>query len=254
VLQVYTGVGLGDRTAPPMEIVSHRGDVDHWPEDTLESISAAADLPVDGIEFDTIQSADGTWYVIHDATLDRTTDGEGLIPELPDATIEAARVDGGIGYDPDRHADIRVPTLAAVVESVADFDGTIYVDVQHAPTGDVADVVSLLDGRRAAILCRNLDDTRIVKGLDPTITTYLRTEDGPADETVDGWLMESFFEADAGAVQGSDLPVITYVDQWRAGESEAGLLRRAWAIGVTAFLTKAPTDALAIREELMRGD
>lgn len=233
-----------------MEIVSHRGDVNHWPEDTLEAIAAAAELPIDGIEFDTIQSADGTWYVIHDATLDRTTDGEGFIPELPDDLIEAARVDGGIGFEPQRHEGIRVPTLSAVLDALDDYEGKVYVDVQHAPNGDVADVVALLDGRRAAILCRNLDDTRAVKELDPSIETYLRTEDGPADETVDGWLMESFFEADVGAVQNSDLPVISYVDEWRAGQSEANLIRRAWAIGVKAFLTKSPAAALAVRAEL----
>jgi glycerophosphoryl diester phosphodiesterase len=254
VVQVYTGAGLGERGGPPLEIVAHRGDLDHWPEDTFESIIAATELPVDGIEFDTIMSADGTWWVIHDATLDRTTDGEGFIPDLPDETIEEVRVDGGVGFDPDRHIDIRVPTLVSVLDALAGYDGMVYVDVQHAPTGDVADVVGLLGDRRVAILCRNLADSRIVKALDPTIETYLRTEDGPADDTVDGWLMESFFEADAGAVQGSDLPVITYVDQWRAGENEEPLIRRAWAIGVKAFLTKAPAAALAVREELMRDE
>jgi glycerophosphoryl diester phosphodiesterase len=249
VVQLYTGIGLPERTAPPMQLVAHRGDLDRWPENTLESITAAAELPVDGIEFDTIQSADGTWWVIHDATLDRTTDGSGYLPALSDEEIARVRIADGIGFT-DGHADLRVPRLADVLAALRDYDGMVYVDVQHAPAGDVADVVSLLDGRHAAILCRNLDDTRRVKQLAPEIETYLRTEDGPADETVDGWLMESFFEADVGAVHGSDLPVITFVEQWRAGQDEAQLIRRAWAIGVHAFLTKSPDRALEVLAEM----
>ena len=52
-----------------MLIVAHRGDLDHFPEDSAEGIVAAAALGVDGIEFDVHQTADGVWYVIHDSTL-----------------------------------------------------------------------------------------------------------------------------------------------------------------------------------------
>lgn len=251
VIQLQTGLGLGERGGPPLEIVAHRGDLDHWPENTLEGIVAASSLGVDGIELDTVMSADGTWWVSHDPSLARTTDTDGWLPSMTDAEIGSVRVAGGIGFDPERHADLRLARLADVLEAVRDYPGRLYVDVQHAPTGEVSDVVALLAGRPAAILCRNLDDTRIVKGLDPTIETYLRPEDGPADETVDGWLMESFLEADVGAVERSALPVITFVDQWRAGGDEEPLIRRAWSIGVRAFLTKAPAHALAVREELL---
>jgi glycerophosphoryl diester phosphodiesterase len=253
VVQVSTGLGLGERAGAPMAIVAHRGDLDRWPENTAEGIVAAAELPIDGIEFDTIVSADGTWWLIHDPDPSRTTSLTGWFPELPDEAIRAAEIIGGVGFNPDRHHGLRIPTLADVLDSLRGFEGTLYVDVQHSPTGDVSDVVRLLGDRPAAILCRNLDDARTVKELNPDIETYLRPAHGPADASVDGWLMESFFEADAGAVEGSDLPVITFVDQWRAGESEDRLIRRAWAIGVRAFLTKAPAEALATRAELMNG-
>jgi glycerophosphoryl diester phosphodiesterase len=250
VLQVYTGVGLPTRSGAPMEVVAHRGDLDRFPENTLEAILAATELGVDGVEFDTIMSADGTWWVMHDESLDRTTDGTGAISELRDADIEATRIDGGIGFDPARHADLRVPRLEAVLDALHGYGGRVYVDVQHSPSGAVDQVVAGLDGFDAAILCRTLADTRRVKQLDPRIATFLRPEDGPADASVDGWLMEAFFEADAGALQAADRPVITYVDQWRAGGDEAPIIRRAWAIGVTAFLTKAPDAAIEIRSTL----
>jgi len=250
VLQVYTGVGLPERNGDPMELVAHRGDLDRYPENTLEGIRAATELPVEGIEFDTVMSADGTWWVIHDRTLERTTDAEGAVAELHDTDIEAAVIDGGIGFDPERHAGLRVPRLDAVLDALRGYDGRVHVDVQHAPTGVVDDVVPMLEGFDAAILCRTLDDARRVKELDAGIATYLRPEDGPADASVDGWLMEAFFEADVGALQSADFPVMTFVDQWRADEDESPIIRRAWAIGVSAFLTKQPGKAVETRDAL----
>jgi glycerophosphoryl diester phosphodiesterase len=249
-VQLYTGIGLPQRSGPPMDLIAHRGDLDRYPENTLEAIEAASDLPVDGIEFDIVMSADGTWWVVHDATLDRTTNVRGSVTELSDEQIEAAVIDGGIGFDAERHAGLRVPRLEDVLAALDGYAGTLYVDVQHAPTGVVDDVVPMLMGLDAAILCRDRADTRRVKELDPAVRTFLRVEDGPADATVDGWLMEAYFEADVGSVSSSALPVITFVDEWRAGESEDALLRRAWAIGVSGFITKQPAAAVATRASL----
>ena len=251
MLQLYTGVGLPTRSGPPMELIAHRGDLDRYPENTLEAIRAATEVPVDGIEFDVVMSADGTWWVIHDASLDRTTNGTGSVAQLSDNVVRAAHIDGGIGFDPERHRELRVPRLDDVLEALRGYTGSVYVDVQHAPTGSVDDVVLMLAGFDAAILCRDLADTRRVRALDPAVRTFLRLEDGPADDSVDGWLMEAYFEADVEAVSSSELPVITFVDQWRAGESEEAVLRRAWAVGVAGFFTKQLGAAVATRESLM---
>lgn len=249
-VQLYTGVGLPERPGPPMGLVAHRGDLDRYPENTIEGIRAAAELPVDGIEFDVVMSADGTWWVIHDPSLERTTSATGSIPNLSDDQVEAAVIDGGIGFDAARHRALQVPRLEDVLTALSGYTGTVYVDIQHAPTGDVDGVIRMLDGLDAAVLCRDLADSRRVKQLDPSVRTFIRVEDGPADDSVDGWLMEAFFEADIETVRSSALPIVTFVDQWRAGESEAPALRRAWASGVAAFITKRPAEALRAREAL----
>lgn len=254
VFQIYAGVGLPSRNSTTaMELVAHRGDLDRYPENTLEAITAGAELALDGVEFDVIQSADGTWWVMHDPTMDRTTTGSGWIPGLQDEAIEKARIDGGLGFVPARHLGLTVPKLSTVLEALADYDGKVYVDIQHAPTGDASTVAEMLRGRHAAILCRNVTDARAVKDQDQTIETYLRPEAARADDSVDGWLMEAFFVADVGALQAASLPVVTYVDEWMTGQSEAGLIRRAWAIDVRAFLTKQPTQAIALVKELEMG-
>lgn len=244
VLQIYTGVGLPERQGPPMQLVAHRGDLDRYPENTLEGIVAATALPVDGIEFDVVMSADGTWWVMHDPTLDRTTDGTGYVAQLSDDAIARARIDGGLGFDSGKHLDLTVPRLTGVLEQLARYRGIIYVDIQHAPTGSAADVARLLRGRSAAVLCRDRSDARAVKRIDPSIKTYLRREDGPADQWVDGWLVAAFFEANAGVLQSVDRPVIAAVEEWRPGNDEAPLIRRAWALGVDAFLTRQPNRAV----------
>jgi glycerophosphoryl diester phosphodiesterase len=61
------------------DIVSHRGGALLWPENSRMAFENTAKLPVEQVEFDVHFSADGKLVVIHDATLDRTTDGSGPV-------------------------------------------------------------------------------------------------------------------------------------------------------------------------------
>jgi glycerophosphoryl diester phosphodiesterase len=61
------------------DIVSHRGGALLWPENSRVAFENTAKLPVEQVEFDVHFSADGQLVVIHDATLDRTTDGTGPV-------------------------------------------------------------------------------------------------------------------------------------------------------------------------------
>lgn len=237
-LQLRTGIGLPTRTAPAMLLVAHRGDLEHFPENTAEAILAAAELGVDGIEFDVQLSADGTWWVLHDPTLGETTTGSGRIADLPDHVIESARIDGGFGYDPERHRDLRVPRLTDLLADLSGYDGILYVDLQHAISGDAGALAALLGNHRAAVLCRNLEDARAVKRMNPALQTLVRFESQPEDPVLDGWLAEAVHEATLDRVHRAGLPVTTYIDEWRFGEDEAPVIRRAWAAGVEAFLTK----------------
>src|SRR5256885_16654645 len=89
--------------APPARplILGHRGAPAEAPENTLASFRRAAELGADGIELDVQRSADGRLPLIHDARVDRTTDGHGTVGELPWATLAA--LDAGNGE--------RIPTL-----------------------------------------------------------------------------------------------------------------------------------------------
>ncbi|TRX21027.1 glycerophosphodiester phosphodiesterase [Flavobacterium franklandianum] len=62
--------------------IGHRGAKGHQPENTLISFQKAIDLKVDGIELDVHLSSDGEIIVIHDDTIDRTTNGKGEVNKM----------------------------------------------------------------------------------------------------------------------------------------------------------------------------
>lgn len=62
--------------------IGHRGAKGHNPENTLNSFQKALELQVDGVELDVHLSLDGELIVIHDETIDRTTDGEGFVKQF----------------------------------------------------------------------------------------------------------------------------------------------------------------------------
>jgi glycerophosphoryl diester phosphodiesterase len=109
--------------APAPRVIAHRGGRGLWPENTLYAFRRAAALGVDVLEMDLRESADGEIVVLHDATVDRTTDGSGPVAAL--ALAELARLDAGFRWTPDgggtypyRGRDIRVPALKEVFQAL----------------------------------------------------------------------------------------------------------------------------------------
>lgn len=94
------------------EIIAHRGNAAEAPENTLAAVRLAVEAGADGVEIDVQASRDGVPVVIHDETLERTTDGRGLVAEHTLAELQA--LDAGAWFDA-RHAGERIPTLEAVL-------------------------------------------------------------------------------------------------------------------------------------------
>jgi glycerophosphoryl diester phosphodiesterase len=99
-------------------VFAHRGGARLAPENTMPAIDNGMALGADGLEIDVQLSADGIPVVIHDQTLDRTTDRTGPVNRL--SAAELARVDAGCkfeldGKQPFRGQGIGVPTLDEVL-------------------------------------------------------------------------------------------------------------------------------------------
>ena len=80
------------------EIMAHRGSRINRPENTLTAFEEAVRVGADGIELDVHLSKDGQVVVIHDETLDRTTDGAGFVHEWTLADLQ--QLDAGSWFDP----------------------------------------------------------------------------------------------------------------------------------------------------------
>lgn len=96
-------------------VQGHRGASGLAPENTLAAFRTAIALGADGVELDLQVSRDGAVVVIHDDTLDRTTDRQGRIADLTLAEIREA--DAGIRFAAASRGE-RVPTLSEVIALV----------------------------------------------------------------------------------------------------------------------------------------
>jgi glycerophosphoryl diester phosphodiesterase len=105
------------------QVIAHRGGAGLRPENTLAAFQHAAELGAEIVEMDARVAADGAIVVIHDATVDRTTDGIGPVAAL--TLAELRRLDAGYRWSPDggrsfpyRGRGLRVPALEEVLERV----------------------------------------------------------------------------------------------------------------------------------------
>ncbi len=103
-------------------VFAHRGGGGLFPENTLEAFKYSAQMGVDVLELDVHSTADGTLVVMHDAAVDRTTDGTGKIREM--TLAEVKNLDAGYAFSPDdgktfpfRGQGITIPTLQEIFDA-----------------------------------------------------------------------------------------------------------------------------------------
>lgn len=109
------------------QIWSHRGATEYAPENTLQSFEKAVHLGVSGIELDVQRSRDGVLVVIHDETVDRTSDGTGKVAEL--TFDELLRFDFSRGIPSFQRTQI--PSLDEVLDFLAPTDVTINIELKN---------------------------------------------------------------------------------------------------------------------------
>jgi glycerophosphoryl diester phosphodiesterase len=108
---------------PPL-VIAHRGDKVNAPENTLTAFRQAAEKGADAVEFDVKLSADGHVIVLHDQTVDRTTNGSGNAAKLPLASMR--ELDAGVNFSEEFKGE-RIPTLEEVFEEIGK---RIYMNVE----------------------------------------------------------------------------------------------------------------------------
>jgi glycerophosphoryl diester phosphodiesterase len=106
--------------------IGHRGAKGHKPENTLVSFEKAIDLNVDGVELDVHLSSDGTLIVIHDGTIDRTTNGKGLVNQFTASELQ-------------KHG---IPTLTEVLDLA---NRQCFVNIELKGIGTEKPVIELIE-------------------------------------------------------------------------------------------------------------
>jgi len=143
-------------------VMGHRGAAGIEPENTLRSFRKAVELGVDWIEMDVHLTCDHHLVVIHDHSVDRTTNGRGPVCEM--TLAEVARLDAGKGE--------RIPVLQEVIEA---FRGKVRMQVELKAEGTPEPVVRLLErmglAEEVRVTCGNLDRIREAKRLNPRVET-----------------------------------------------------------------------------------
>ena len=129
--------------------ISHRACQGHAPENTLAGIRAAIAFGVDAIEIDVQTSRDGVPVLVHDETVDRTTDGAGRVNDLALGQLKA--LDAGRGFD-GRFASERIPTLAETLELTRRACLLVIEIKQRRIEQEVAAVVRRLGATAAAMI------------------------------------------------------------------------------------------------------
>jgi glycerophosphoryl diester phosphodiesterase len=108
-------------------IVGHRGASGLAPENTLAAFQVAADLNIDGVEFDVQRSRDGHLVVFHDDEVNRITGSQGAVYDLTLAELKG--LDAGAKFDP-RFRGERIPTLQETFEFLRQTNLLLFVELK----------------------------------------------------------------------------------------------------------------------------
>lgn len=255
---------LLDPAARP--VIGHRGNRAHAPENTIESFAQAVAAGADAIEFDVHLSADGIPVVHHDATLARTTDGEGEIARLTFA--ELRKVDAGAKFTKDggktfpfRGQGHRIPSFQEVLETFPTIPLLIEIKAPLA-SAEVKRIVGQLGStERVVVDSFSSEALRVFKGS--------RIMTGASRSGIARILRESLGGRSAGPVEfralctplsyyGMPLPVKRLartaarhdvrVHVWTVNDTRVA--RALWMAGVNGIISDDPAVMLKLRSEL----
>lgn len=127
-----------EKSAHKPLIIAHRGASAHAPENTLPAFRLALEHGADGIELDVMLSQDQKLIVIHDVTLERTTNGTGKVPDFN--ADELRQLDAGLWFS-EAFQNTRLPLLEEVFEQLG---GKLLINVElknyHSPRDPLPDI------------------------------------------------------------------------------------------------------------------
>jgi glycerophosphoryl diester phosphodiesterase len=238
-------------------VIAHRGASGHAPENTFAAYRRAVELGASFIETDLHLTRDARFVAIHDATLERTTNGNGSIH---DATLDDLRkLDAGLWYDREFLGE-KIPTLEEILDFSRENDVVFYLEIKY----DVAwgmhhTLVSAIrkaeNAARTIVISFDPSTVAAVRRLDPSIMVGLLADE--TDQATRPDLVKTALRAGARQLclqssllmsevvdraHESDLHVVT----WTVNDPEA--MRAAVRAGADGIMTDFPDRLRALLE------
>ncbi|MER8100778.1 glycerophosphodiester phosphodiesterase [Kitasatospora sp. NPDC094016] len=150
-------------------VIGHRGTPRNAPENTMASFETALDQGADWLETDVQTTRDGVPVLMHDPTVDRTTNGKGAIADLTAAQIAALRVTVGPGpTEP-------VPTLQELLERLSDSNATLLMEIKWQRAEDVTRIarIAAASGARVVLYSFSAEHLRQAHAAAPALPVVL---------------------------------------------------------------------------------
>ncbi len=151
-------------------VVAHRGASAYAPENTLPAFEKAAELGAHFVEADLRATRDGAIVCIHDARVDRTTNGKGFVSEL--TSLEVRALDAGSWFS-EKYKGVKVPLLEELLDFLSSSSVGGFLEIKQPGIED--EVVSKVHRwgleEKVVIISEHWSCLKRVKELDPSITT-----------------------------------------------------------------------------------
>jgi glycerophosphoryl diester phosphodiesterase len=252
--------------------LAHRGASALAPENTIEAFRLAVQDGAGGLELDVHMTRDGHIVVIHDATVDRTTNGSGAVSEM--TLDELRRLDAGHDFSPDggptrpyRGRDVRVPTLREVLEGFPVV--ALNIEIKADTPGIEETVLGVL--REANALGRTL----VVSTPHEIVKRFRKVSGGHVSTGASRWeigvfyvssrfrlerLVRPAYDALQVPLRHRGIPVVTprfvraahargvRVDAWTINQADE--MRRLLDLGVDVIMTDRPDTLAEVLENL----
>jgi len=247
-------------------VIAHRGGAKLWPEETMLAFENAVKAGADVLELDVHATEDGVVICMHDAEVDRTTDGTGLVKEKTFAEIEAldagAKFEDGDGQTPYKGKGLKVATLQEVLGAFPEMPFSI--EIKQVEPSIVDAVIAIIEAAGvsgqtvvASFDGATLDDVRAKR---PELATSLSapeiidvlqvTEATLADYT----LPAPVFQAPIDAITEERMRVLQGLEMrvhvWTVDDRED--MERMWNLGVHGIMSDDPVLLKTVTAELGR--
>lgn len=245
-------------------IVAHRGASAYAPENTLAAVDAAATLGAEWVENDVQRTKDGELVVLHDESLQRTTDVEEVFPDrapwkVKDFTAaEIARLDAGSWFGPE-YAGERVPTLEQFLDRMERYDQKLLLELKSPQLypGIERDTLKVLSNEgwldrrhvegRLIVQSFSADSVETVHELKPAVKTGFLGAPSVRDLSSYAAFTDqinpshgSLSRAYVAAVQGHEGPHDAPMEVFTWTVNDAAAARRVAGYGVDGIITNTP--------------